>query len=93
MKIKSMVCVCTRLHKVDHSSAIKGKAAVRSTMDFEGIMLRKSDKCCRVSRHFKDITGNTTKSQTHRYKVKNWLLVGSGEGRTIQEQRIKGHKL
>lgn len=47
------VCVCTRLHKVDHSSAIKEKAAVRSTMDFEGIMLRKSDKCCRVSRILK----------------------------------------
>lgn len=48
-------------------------------------MLRKSDKCCRVSRHFKDITGNTTKVRLTDTKVKNWLLVGSGEGRTIQE--------
>lgn len=87
------VCVCTRLYKVDYYSAIKKKAAICSNMDFKGIMLRKSDKYCRISWNFKNITSNTTKNQTHRYKVKNWLLVGSGEGRTIQEQRIKGHKL
>lgn len=78
---------CTSLQS-DHPQPCA--AAVRSTMDlFEGIMLRKSDKCCRVSRHFKDITGNTTKSQTHRYKVKNWLLVGVG-GRQYRSRGLRG---